>query len=290
MRSGHRVVGGGGARLLAALLLLGLLCGVVAAVAIGAEKGTVQPISGSALYAVDPTPMTVAECGRCHRSHFMVIKESGGKHQIDCQECHEVFHAYNPRRDNYATIMPQCANCHTLPHGAKFAECQTCHDNPHAPRLLPVVQQLAKHCSDCHGGPTEQLAKAPSAHTKQPCAACHSNQHGRIPACAECHQPHYTGQAADTCRACHPAHQPLQIAFTPQTDPKNCVDCHTQASTAWTNTRSKHGKVNCTVCHTRHGQIPACTDCHKSPHDPKMLARFKVCLDCHFDPHNPPTK
>lgn len=270
----HRAAG-----LPAALLAVLLLFGAVTAWAAGEE-----------LYAVDPAPMTVAECGRCHVVHFQALKASGGKHRFDCRECHQVFHAYNPRRDNYAAIMPQCGTCHDLPHGNKLVECLSCHDNPHTPLLLQKFTLLTNYCGECHRGPAEELAKFPSAHTKQPCAACHSQQHGRIPACAECHQPHYTGQAADTCQACHPVHKPLQIGFTATTEPKNCSTCHAEAFGHWTATKSKHGKVNCTVCHTRHAMIPKCTDCHQAPHNPNMLARFKSCLDCHFDPHNPPVK
>jgi hypothetical protein len=121
MRSRRNDVRSRVAALMVALLFVGLLGGLAAGGAIGADRNAARPVSGSALYAIEPTPMTVAECGRCHRSHFMAIKEHGGRHQIDCQECHQVFHAYNPRRDNYDAIMPQCASCHTLPHGAKFA-------------------------------------------------------------------------------------------------------------------------------------------------------------------------
>jgi hypothetical protein len=246
--------------------------------------------AGDDLYAVDPTPMTVVECGRCHVVHFQALKGNGGKHRFDCRECHQVFHAYNPRRDNYAAIMPQCGTCHELPHGSKLVECLSCHDNPHTPRLLQEFKLLTNYCGECHHGPAEELAKFPSDHTKQSCAACHSQQHGRIPACAECHQPHYAGQAADTCQACHPVHKQLQIGFTATTEPKNCSTCHSEAYSHWTATKSKHGQVNCTVCHTRHAMIPECSDCHQNPHNPNMLARFKSCLDCHFDPHNPPVK
>jgi len=287
MRSLPHRLDGWVAGLLAPLLLVLLLAGTGYA---ASTLATVSIPDGTALYAVDPAPMTVAECGRCHRSHFLAIKQNGGKHRIDCQACHMAYHVYNPRRDNYAAIMPQCASCHPLVHGEKHAACLGCHDNPHAPRLLQNLQQLSKFCGDCHRGPSGELAQFPSAHTKQACVACHSERHGRIPVCAECHQTHYAGQPADSCLTCHPVHKPLQISFTATTAPINCSTCHAEAYGHWTATKSKHGKVNCTACHTRHALIPACVDCHKAPHDAKMLARFKGCLECHLDPHDPPVK
>ncbi len=264
----------------AALLLAGLLLlGAVPAWAAGED-----------LYAVEPAPMTVAECGRCHVVHFQALKADGGKHRFACQECHRIFHAYNPRRDNFAALMPQCGQCHNLPHGTRFTECLSCHDNPHAALRLAGMPKLAQHCGECHVGPAEELAKFPSAHTRQGCDSCHSERHGRIPQCGECHQPHFAEQPATACLGCHPVHRPLQISFTPDADPQNCKECHTAAFSHWTATRSKHGKVSCATCHTRHGLIPKCTDCHDVPHDAKMMARFPACLDCHLDPHNPPIK
>ena len=265
-----------------ALLWPVLLAGVAFA-ATGGSGDSSDP------YAVEPAAMTVAECGRCHPGQFRSLKTDGGRHRIDCQECHRIFHAYNPQRGNYAAIMPQCTTCHQLMHGEKFAGCLGCHDNPHAPLRLAGMQKLAEACGDCHSTTAAQLAQFPSAHSGQKCATCHSERHGRIPECTECHTPHFDQQTAVACQHCHPAHKPLQISLAADTDPKNCATCHADVFTTWTGTRSAHGKVNCTVCHDRHGRIPECIDCHRAPHDPKMLARFKSCLGCHIDPHNLPS-
>jgi predicted CXXCH cytochrome family protein len=185
--------------------------------------------------------------------------------------------------------MPRCDNCHPAPHGGTLTDCLGCHDNPHAPLRPAGMQQLSEKCGDCHRKPAKQLAEFPSAHSRQGCTTCHSERHGRIPECTECHKPHYDEPNTGACWVCHPAHQPLQITLAADTAPKYCATCHSDVFTVWSGTTSRHGQVNCAVCHVQHARIPACLDCHQPPHDEKMLARFKNCLGCHIDPHNLPT-
>ena len=259
-----------------ALLLL------LAAAAYGSEA--IDP------YAVEPVPMTVLECGRCHPGQYGSLREVGGRHRFDCRDCHELFHAYNPRKNNFAELMPDCGMCHSQPHGPKQTGCLGCHQDPHAPRTKLSMEKLAGNCGDCHTGPAAQLRDFPSAHTEQACQDCHSERHGRIPACSECHDPHFPEQAPATCRECHPVHKPLQIAFSSDVQAGACEGCHDEVTANWRNTRSRHGQVNCTDCHTRHGYLPSCTDCHEVPHSQQMLQRFTDCLGCHLDPHNMPVK
>ena len=75
-------------------------------------KRTTLPALDASLYEVTPQPLQVSQCGQCHPSHFGNLKETGGLHRFDCRECHEVFHAYNPLKKNYAEIMPKCATRH----------------------------------------------------------------------------------------------------------------------------------------------------------------------------------
>jgi hypothetical protein len=162
--------------------------------------------------------------------------------------------------------------------------------DPHAPRTKLSMEKLAGNCGDCHTGPASQLREFPSAHTEQECQDCHSERHGRIPECFECHEPHFPEQPAATCRECHPVHKPLQITFSSDVQAGACESCHDEVTANWRKTRSRHGKVNCTDCHTRHGYVPNCTDCHDVPHSRQMLQRFTDCLGCHLDPHNMPVK
>lgn len=236
-------------------------------------------------YDVELKPLSPAQCGQCHPKIFLALKNAGGKHRFNCQECHQLFHVVNKQE-----AMPKCANCHQLPHGEPFADCLACHVDPHAPRQVPLNARVTGNCGQCHGGPAGELRDEPSAHTEQACQDCHHDRHGYIPSCLECHEPHYGGQPAGDCLGCHPPHKPLRITLTPQTEPRTCGACHSAVYDTWTATPSRHGKVNCTRCHTQHGLIPACTTCHPQPHSERMLAKYPKCLTCHLDAHNPPVK
>lgn len=257
-----------------------------------AATRTLLPVQDAALYAIDPQPLTVAQCGQCHPAHFGDLKQAGGMHQFDCRECHEIFHAYNPLKNNYAEIMPQCATCHGQPHGDKHVQCLSCHENPHAPSRVPMTSMLAGICADCHSPQAVELQQYPSKHSQQPCNSCHHDRHGYIPVCAECHEPHFAGQGAETCAQCHPVHQPLAIALDSTVDLQTCAACHSDVYAKWRGTPSKHGQVNCAECHTEHGMIPQCISCHTPPtsHNAQLLSMFPNCLDCHLDVHDLPVK
>ena len=267
------------------MLLLVALCWVANAFAIEAS----QIPDESELYQKTPEPLTVAQCGQCHSSHFKLLQENGLRHQIQCQRCHERFHAYNPQKNNWAELMPKCSQCHDLVHGDKFTECLSCHVNPHTPRKVPLVATLTSNCGNCHTGPAGQLQQFASAHTVQECSFCHHDRHGLIPSCMECHEPHLAGQELAACKSCHPVHKPLQIAYTTEDSVNTCGSCHGSVFEAWSITKSKHGKVHCAQCHPTHGEIPECTRCHTAPHDKSILQKFPRCLDCHLDVHNLPT-
>jgi len=255
--------------------------------AAAAEDG--KTASGADLYAVSPQPLTVAQCGQCHVAQFGGLKDKGGRHRFDCRNCHEVFHAFNPRKGNWEELMPKCSKCHEPPHGDQFTNCLTCHVNPHTPRQVPMNKELTSNCGVCHSGPAKQLNEFPSAHTEQGCDTCHT-KHGFIPNCLDCHEPHLPGQTMDVCTSCHQVHKPLQIALAPDASAETCGACHDAIYAKWKNTKSKHGKVNCSLCHTVHGKIPECTQCHATPHDKNILSKFTSCLDCHLDPHDLPVK
>lgn len=234
--------------------------------------------------------MTVAECGRCHTSYYNAIRDAGGRHKFDCQDCHQQFHSYNPNRNNWAQIMPKCSSCHTLPHGPKQTECLACHANPHTPLNVVMSDRLTKNCADCHTSPDAQLKQFPSKHTEQGCSACH-DKHGYIPSCFVCHEGHYQEQPLESCTSCHPVHKPLQIAFKGEVELKTCSGCHSSVYGVWAGSKSKHATVSCVSCHTQHGLIPSCNDCHgPTPHNAALHTKFPNCLTCHIDPHDPPVK
>lgn len=251
-----------------------------------------EPEQPSNPYEVDIPPMSLEQCGQCHPTYFQSLREEGGRHQFDCRECHEVFHAYNPQKQNWDEIMPNCADCHGQPHGEVHVQCLDCHTDPHKPLNVPYAESspVTKACADCHSSPAEQVAQFPSQHTEVGCVGCHHDQHGYVPSCFECHGPHYEGQTLDACAECHPVHKPLEIALTPTTGARTCQACHDAVYDEWAGTPSKHGQVNCSLCHTEHGMIPECTTCHAQPHSETMLSKYPDCLTCHLNPHDLPVK
>jgi hypothetical protein len=256
-----------------------------------APEAAKQVLTGAALYTITPEPLTPRQCGQCHATHFAYLQKDGRKHQFECQNCHQKFHAYNPVKGNWADLMPKCEQCHTSPpHGQQFLNCLSCHTNPHTPRVVPSTDNLTPFCGQCHTGPSGQLQQFPSKHTQQPCDSCHHDRHGYIPNCMECHEPHLQGQTIDVCLSCHAVHKPLQIALTQDSSVETCNVCHDAVYGKWKATQSKHGKVACGSCHQAHGKIPECTMCHTAPHDASILSKFPRCLDCHIDVHDLPIK
>jgi hypothetical protein len=252
------------------------------------QQEPAQPVSP---YAMEIKPLTPDECGRCHYSVFSQIKNEGGKHQIDCTQCHVKFHAYNPVKQNWKEIMPKCEGCHGLIHGEKFAACAQCHSNPHAPKTqMAMSTEFTKTCADCHAQVPKELQGNPSKHMKVACSVCHHTKHGLIPSCMECHKPHTEGQSDKDCLSCHPAHSPLVIAY-PQTTPNNvCGACHAPVYKKLEGSASKHRQVACAQCHAKHRYIPKCEECHGKPHGEVVLKKFPNCLQCHVDVHDLPSK
>ena len=249
------------------------------------------PKQTSSLYSAEVTPLTPAECARCHSSVYNQIKDEGGKHQLECTKCHTKFHAYNPVKQNWNEIMPKCKTCHGLFHGDKVTNCLDCHNQPHAPKKqIATGAELAKMCNDCHGKVAQALQQNLSKHTQVQCASCHHDKHGYIPSCMECHKPHSANQTVKDCLACHPAHSPLSIAYPKTTGNDVCGGCHSAVYNKLTKSTSKHSQVSCASCHTKHRYVPKCEECHGKPHGEVVLKKFPDCLACHVDVHDLPSK
>lgn len=250
-----------------------------------------MPEVAAELYTADPEPLAPVDCGQCHMQHYSNLKNEGGLHRFACQECHQQFHMYSPLKDNYAELMPRCGSCHDQPHGPEQSDCAQCHEDPHAAQRAPGMAKLTAVCADCHGAAADKLRNFPSGHTEQGCSTCHHDQHGYIPDCFECHDGHTPSQGAEACAACHQdVHKPLEIALQENSDTMTCAVCHGAVYDKWAGTPSQHGAINCALCHTSHGDIPRCLDCHAAPHNPQQLKAFPNCLDCHLDVHDLPVK
>ena len=252
------------------------------------------------MYQQEIIPMTSAECGRCHTYHFGKIKDDGGKHQLDCSYCHEQFHAYNPKKNNWDAIMPKCQGCHDLAHGPDFPNCMECHHEPHAPKDIQFTELIKPmtvegkqgevQCAVCHKNEGSEFAQYPSLHnTEVNCQGCHAEKHGVIPSCLDCHEPHIPGQVYNDCLVCHGPHSASNIKQYPE-DVSNasCSSCHDGVYNALQANVTKHTALQCAACHVSHAQIPLCQDCHGEPHGEGLHKRFASCLECHVDPHDLP--
>lgn len=277
-----------GKKILAGLAIVLAFGGVSHASPQGNKSATVTIPPTPEQYSSTPQPLTAVQCAQCHPGLFKNLKNEGGRHRFACQSCHNVFHAYSPRKGNWDQIMPICSSCHTAPHGAKITNCTACHANPHAPKSIASNTQLTAACYDCHGSVRDELVKYPSRHSKLPCMTCHTS-HGYKPSCFNCHQPHFKGQALSTCLPCHPVHQPQNIRFGTKEPSNTCSSCHAKAYTNLAKSTSKHNALACVTCHKdKHRFIPQCTDCHGKPHTQTIHEKYPKCLSCHIDVHDMP--
>ncbi len=245
------------------------------------------------LYLPEIKPMTPAECGRCHTSVYETILKEGGKHQFQCTNCHKVYHVFRAAKI-WNKIVPKCVDCHGYPHGKNapvLKDCQKCHVEAHAPRRVPMSDVLEANCDKCHPKILAEMKKFPSKHAQQKCSFCHE-KHGYIPSCLDCHEPHVASLTTNQqCLECHPVHSPTRpMVFKPDTSNEICSACHGDIVKTLAANKSKHHDVACVECHTKHGYIPKCQECHEQPHSAALLKKFPNCLTCHIDPHNLPTK
>lgn len=246
-----------------------------------APEAVTNPYEGQVI------PLTTLDCARCHTPVFETIRDDGGKHQLECQFCHETFHTYRPGKV-WAEEVPDCTNCHGEIHGPAFLECLSCHGDPHAPIAgLTNMTALENDCANCHTAQKTEVTTFPSAHGRISCSDCHHTQHGYIPNCVECHEePHTPFIDNPSCMGCHPVHSPTQISYDDDTLNSSCNGCHEVISDRLVNTPKKHSTLQCAYCHPQtHGNIKQCQECHGSPHSEVMLSKFNGCLDCHGDPH-----
>jgi predicted CXXCH cytochrome family protein len=272
------------------LALLLCLSGLFAVSTALAEESTGEGTAG--VYDIRIEPLTVADCARCHYSHYNRLRDNGAKHgQVVCMDCHEQFHVYNPVKNNFAEIMPKCSSCHDAPHGDadEVRTCLGCHADPHQPLAsIPDPAELDDRCAFCHTAVADSLQAKPTKHTEQNCSACHSEKHGRKPDCNECHESHSPMVVMGTadCLACHPVHTPLEIAYPADQNNQLCAGCHADPYQLLTDKQTKHSAFSCAKCHPSHGQLMACSECHGEPHNLAIHEKFPVCGSCHNIAHD----
>jgi len=240
-----------------------------------------------ALYAAEVQPLKPEECGQCHPHFYDLIKTKGGKHRIDCKQCHVRFHIYRPGRVKYEEILPKCEACHEPVHGADLAQCSACHTEVHAPLSIPAERALERGCYMCHPELDKEMKTYVTQHTELYCSACHHTRHRYVPECLECHQPHTKGMTQAECLACHPPHKALQVVYPKDVPQETCAVCHRNVCEVLKRSGTKHSALSCTKCHPeKHRAIMRCRECHGEPHPAAILQKFRVCGQCHGIAHS----
>ena len=160
--------------------------------------------------------LTTIDCARCHYEIFMSIKNGRGAHRIECRECHETFHSFQHGL-RYEDVLPKCTTCHDTPHGEseQMMACKTCHSVPHAPLASLELKTLEPFCADCHLDPGARIASGRVDHARLKCILCHSDQHGYVPTCQECHGTPHSEELTEGftgCLECHGNPHDLSLA------------------------------------------------------------------------------
>jgi len=234
--------------------------------------------------ATEVPKLQADDCKKCHAFQLRMIAQHGGKHatEIGCLDCHP---QHPPNGKNTKT---PCILCHEGQAHFQVGDCLHCHTNPHKPlmSLRDSPRPEKRACLSCHAAVGEQMAIAPSLHSKLFCTRCHS-RHKEIPGCLDCHDPHLQNQTGADCLHCHPAHQPLKIVPAGYIPAASCRVCHEKAARDLAETKTNHVGVNCSYCHKGlHPSMPKCQDCHGLPHAQSIHSQFRDCLECHGDAHN----
>lgn len=253
-----------------------------AAVVTAPKKAKIAPS-----YEKEISPLKTEQCGQCHLYYYNIIRNEGGKHQLECTYCHKDFHIYRPGKVKYEDILPKCNTCHGLAHGDKLANCSECHGNAHAPTQKMTGAAMDAGCSACHGKVADELKTHKSKHTDVACSDCHT-VHRHIPVCADCHSPHTPTQTNAECLSCHPVHRPLVITYPVETLSDTCAACHPKAMDDLRKSQTKHTGLTCAKCHPKHRDLLKCEACHGQAHSPTLLKGFKKCGDCHNIAHAMP--
>jgi predicted CXXCH cytochrome family protein len=236
--------------------------------------------SGTSFAQTEPA-LKDEDCVKCHAGPPADLAAAGGKHQgVGCTGCH-VGHPPAVKHP-----IPECSQCHGGKPHFEIKGCLGCHRNPHTPLKITFAGNITDACLTCHTKQIEQLREHKSKHSELYCSTCHS-VHGKKPECTQCHKPHSADIAAADCRKCHKAHMPKEVTYTSDVPSKFCGACHKKAFDLLTASKSKHHSFVCAFCHQdRHKMIPACQDCHGSPHPAGIMAKFPKCGECHNIAHD----
>lgn len=243
--------------------------------------------NNAAAFGESDTQLNKDDCIKCHAVIIKQLQDDGQKHlsQVACLECHAGTHPPGVKKGD---LIPQCTQCHKdSAHFELPINCLDCHQNPHQPLNIILEGEGQKSaCNSCHPDQVTEIDSHMTAHTGFSCSFCH-DKHRYKPDCLKCHEVHREGQQFENCIACHQAHQPLTLAYGTDVQNNDCGACHSDIQETLEAGATKHAKFQCVFCHAnKHAVVPACEDCHESPHSSTMLSNFATCNDCHQSAHD----
>lgn len=226
-------------------------------------------------------------CSQCHTKSYNTLYKEGGKHSNKgCDFCHPQ-HGY----------IPLCQACHGMYHdtSGEFDQCSRCHINSHSPRIIEFevgagataengsIAENKNVCAKCHSDQQTTFEMNPTKHAKLECVMCHPN-HGETQQCTNCHESHDAIMKDDDCNSCHTTgHVPTSVNYPVTTSNELCASCHGVVAKSMTASATKHTSLACAKCHPKHGQIPTCSSCHKTPHGPALT---DCGVSCHLSAHD----
>ncbi|MBI3871863.1 MAG: cytochrome c3 family protein [candidate division Zixibacteria bacterium] len=223
----------------------------------------------------------VAElCQTCHED--MTAAKLAGQQSVHapvaaghCQDCHD------PHGSNEKNLLKKpgddlCLSCHgqdKFSHSQHLKTgdlaCLDCHV-PHAstqPSLLADDPRAT--CGRCHSPQPKAGMAAHDPYAKGNCSACHdphggsgNNLRASIPGlCYQCHQniARFTTSTvkhppADSCLACHGAHEAPNDKLLLASGSQTCASCHDMhVDSASGSVHAPYGAGDCTNCHNPHG-------------------------------------
>jgi len=154
-------------------------------------------------------------------------------------------------------------------------DCLTCHvDHPAAPDSKPPYLKGAQPalCLGCHDA---RAPKFTAAHQQQPvetasCTICHDPHASRLRKLLyEIQHGPFAGRHCDDCHA-EPRAGRVQLIGGKVND--LCLSCHVVIDNQLARSKSAHGKLPCTACHTPHTS-------NYRPH--LKVRREALCRSCH---------
>jgi len=80
---------------------------------------------------------------------------------------------------------------------------------------------------------------------------------------------------------------PKLVTYAADIPSQDCGACHQKVIHQFNTATAKHKPLACAFCHKgKHRMIPACQDCHGSPHPASIMAKFPKCGRCHSNAHD----